>query len=134
MNLYKDTIRGLHFLLPPYTDAKLLRCTRGEIYDVFVDLRKGSHTLGKWDSCHLREDDYRWLYLPKGFAHGYCSITDRSEIIYKHDTFYQKSADNGIRWNDPDIDITWPCDKPLISEKDQKLPSFDEFISTVGGI
>jgi dTDP-4-dehydrorhamnose 3,5-epimerase len=134
MNLHKNTIRGLHFLLRPHTDGKLLRCTKGEIYDVIVDLRKDSPTLGKWDSYYLREDDYRWIYIPKGFAHGYCSITDHSEIIYKHDSYYQKEADCGIRWNDPEIGITWPCNKPLISEKDQKLQSFNEFISTIGGI
>lgn len=134
MNLQKNIIRGLHFLLPPHTDAKLLRCTRGEIYDVVIDLRADSPTFGKWDSYILSEDKYQWIYIPKGFAHGYCCITDRSEIIYKHDSCYFKEADCGIRWNDPDLGISWPCKNPLVSEKDQALLSFDEFIKTIGGL
>ena len=134
MNLIKNTIRGLHFLLHPHTDAKLVRCLRGKIYDVIVDLRKKSPTFGEWDSYHLKEDDFRWIYIPKGFAHGYCCMSDRSEIIYKHDSYYQKEADCGIVWNDPQIDIAWPCEHPVISEKDQNLQSFNEFISTIGGI
>ena len=134
LNLQKNTIRGLHFLMPPNTDGKLLRCTRGTIFDVAVDLRKDSPTLGKWIAFILNEDDYRWIYLPRGFAHGYCSLSQRAEIQYKHDSFYRKEADSGICWNDPVIGIEWPCKKPVISEKDSKLQNYNEFITNHGGL
>ncbi|NVO21382.1 MAG: dTDP-4-dehydrorhamnose 3,5-epimerase [Bacteroidetes bacterium] len=134
MNVEKNTIRGLHFLQSPWTDGKLIRCTRGQLYDVAVDLRKGSPTLGKWVAFILTEEEPRWIYLPKGFAHGYCSLTPHAEIHYKHDSYYNKSADSGIRWNDPEVGIVWPCKKPLVSDKDNQLQSLNEFITKHGGL
>ena len=131
-NIFKNTVRGLHFILPPYTDSKLIRCIRGHVYDVFVDLRKNSFTLGKWQSIELKEDDYKWLFLPKGIAHGFCTLEDNSELLYKHDTYYQKEFDSGIFWKDKDLNINWPVNNPIISEKDSKLMSYHEFLQKVG--
>jgi dTDP-4-dehydrorhamnose 3,5-epimerase len=134
MNRQKNIVRGLHFLLPPHSDGKLIRCIRGEIYDVAVDLRTGSPTFGKWVAYIMNEDDGRWLYYPKGFAHGYCTLSTRSEIIYKHDSYYRKEADSGIRWNDTDLNITWPCKNPMVSAKDSHLQTLEEFIGKTGGL
>jgi dTDP-4-dehydrorhamnose 3,5-epimerase len=134
LNLKKNTLRGLHFILPPHTDGKLIRCIRGKIFDVFVDLRKDSPTSGQWDSKILDETEFIWLYIPKGFAHGFCSLTDQSELIYKHDTVYQRNFDCGIIWNDPVINISWPCREPIVSEKDKQLMSYSDFIKRVGGL
>jgi dTDP-4-dehydrorhamnose 3,5-epimerase len=133
-NLFKRTVRGLHFILPPHTDSKLIRCIRGHIFDVAVDLRKNSTSFGEWLSVELREDDYKWLFLPKGIAHGFCTIEDNSEILYKHDTCYQKSYDSGILWNDVDLNIEWPVDNPIISEKDNMLMSYNQFLQNIGGL
>ena len=133
-SLLKNTIRGLHFILPPYTDGKLIRCIRGKVWDVYIDLRKGSDTYGKWDSIELTEDKHVCLYLPSGFAHGFCTLTDNCEILYKHDTPYQKDFDFGILWNDKDIGINWPVDDPIISEKDKNLISFEKFTINYGGL
>ena len=133
-SISKHTLRGLHFILPPHTDGKLIRCIRGEVFDVFVDLRKGSTTYGKWDSIVLNEEDHKLLYLPKGLAHGFCTLSNNSEIIYKHDTHYQKDFDFGIKWNDKDIGIQWPTKEPIISEKDQSLISFKEFTKRYKGL
>ena len=130
----KHTIRGMHFILPPYTDGKLINCIKGEMFDVFVDLRKKSKTFGKWDSIELSEDKYNFIYLPKGIAHGYCTLSDNCEILYKHDTHYQKDFDFGILWNDKDIGINWPVDDPIISEKDKNLISFEKFTKNYGGL
>ena len=133
-SLLKNTVRGLHFILPPHTDGKLIRCIKGKVWDVFVDLRKGSDTYGKWDSIELNEDKPAYLYLPKGFAHGFCTLSDNCEILYKHDTHYQKDFDFGVSWNDKDIGINWPVDNPIISEKDRSLISFKEFTKKYRGL
>jgi dTDP-4-dehydrorhamnose 3,5-epimerase len=133
-NILKGTIRGLHFILPPYTDSKLIRCIRGKVYDVIVDLRNNSTTKGKWHAIVLSEDEYKWLYIPKGFAHGYVTLEDHSELIYKHDTYYQKEYDSGIVWNDADLLIDWPINEPIISEKDSKLMTYQQFVDTIGGL
>ncbi len=133
-NINKHTLRGLHFLNHPHTDGKLIRCTRGEIYDVAVDLRHQSPTFGKWVAYLLIESEPRWIYLPKGLAHGYCCLTAKAEIQYKHDRMYVKEADSGIRWDDPDLGIQWPCAHPIVSEKDNKLQTFKEFVNKHGGL
>lgn len=133
-NLLKNTVRGLHFILPPHTDGKLIRCIRGRVFDVFVDLRKASATFGKWHSVLLTEDNHKWLFLPKGIAHGFCTLEDNSELLYKHDTYYQKESDSGILWNDVNLNIEWPIKNPIISEKDTKLMSFNDFLQNVGGL
>ena len=134
INNVKNTLRGLHFILPPFTDGKLIRCIKGELFDVFADLRKNSSSFGTWDSIILTEKEYKWLYIPKGFAHGFCTLTDQTEIIYKHDTEYNKGYDSGIRWNDDDLRIDWPCLNPVISEKDADLMTFKEFVKLFGGL
>jgi dTDP-4-dehydrorhamnose 3,5-epimerase len=133
-NLLKNTIRGLHFILPPQTDGKLIRCVRGRIWDVFIDLRKNSPTQGNWEAIELSEKEFNWLFIPKGFAHGFCTLEDNSEILYKHDTYYQKEYDSGILWNDSALKIKWPVENPIISEKDSRLMSYHEFLQNVGGL
>lgn len=134
LNNQKGVLRGLHFIFPPYSDGKLIRCTKGRIWDVAVDLRKNSDTIGKHLVTDLSEDDHKWIYIPKGFAHGFCTLTEKSAMIYKHDTFYYKHADSGIRWDDPDINIKWPVENPIISEKDKRLMSFSEFLQKHQGL
>lgn len=134
INIHKGVLRGLHFILAPHTDAKLIRCSRGEIFDVVVDLRPNSDTFGRWMSLVLSEKENTLLYIPKGFAHGFCTLSDYSEILYKHDTFYVKEYDNGMIWNDEDLAIAWPVENPIISEKDRNLRKFKDFINNYGGL
>lgn len=133
-SLKKYTIRGLHFILSPHTDGKLIRCIRGRAFDVFVDLRRGSLTFGRWQSFLLTEEDYKVLFLPKGIAHGFCTLEDNTEILYRNDTYYKKEYDSGIVWNDKDLKIEWPVNNPIISEKDNNLMSYQKFIKDVGGL
>ena len=130
----KGTVRGLHFLNMPHTDAKLIRCIRGEIFDVVVDIRKNSETYGKWISVILSEKKKNSLFIPRGFAHGFCTLTEHCDIIYKHDNFYNSDFDSGIKWDDSDLNIEWPIENPILSERDNKLMSFNEFTSKFGGI
>lgn len=134
VNVLKGVVRGLHFLLPPHTDGKLIRCIQGSIFDVVVDLRQNSATRGQWMSFLLHENDHKLIYIPKGFAHGFCTLSDRSVLLYKHDSPYVKAADCGIVWNDPDLAITWPEKEPVLSEKDSMLMTYREFIKTHSGL
>lgn len=120
------TIRGLHFQKPPEIQAKLVRVIRGVIYDVAVDLRRKSPTYGRWCSAHLTSEGGEQLFVPRGFAHGFCTLEANTEVAYKVDGFYAPACDAGLRWDDPDLAISWPVtkDKILVSEKDQKLPFF----------
>ena len=130
----KYTIRGLHFQLPPYCETKLIRCIRGIILDVFVDLRIGSKTFGQWDSIELSEENKKMVFIPRGFAHGFCTLTDSTEVIYKVDNIYNQDYECGIIWNDKDININWKVESPILSEKDKKNITFREFISKYKGI
>lgn len=123
------TIRGLHFLLPPHTETKLVRVVQGKILDVFVDLRRDSQTFGQWDSIELSEDNHRAVYIPKGFAHGFCTLSERAVVQYKVDSVYVGESDAGIRWNDPAIGIEWNALDPILSERDRNLPLLKEFDS-----
>ncbi|MCB9274491.1 MAG: dTDP-4-dehydrorhamnose 3,5-epimerase [Lewinellaceae bacterium] len=134
VSLTKGTVRGLHFLLPPHTDGKLVRCIQGAVFDVAVDLRAGSRTQGQWMSFLLRAGDDSMLYIPKGFAHGFCTLSDHSLILYKHDSYYDKASDSGILWNDPALAIEWPEEDPIISEKDKGLMTYQEFIKKYNGL
>ena len=134
INKKKGILRGLHFILPPHTDGKLIRCSRGRIWDVVVDLRKDSPTQGQHMVYELSEDVFKWIYIPKGFAHGFCTLSDNSELVYKHDTFYHQPSDSGILWSDSDLNINWPVEAPLMSEKDQNLMTFTAFITEHGGL
>jgi len=130
----KGIIRGLHFQLHRYTETKLVRCVRGSIFDVFVDLRRDSSTFSKWGSLILSEENNKMIYIPQGFAHGFCTLTQISDVVYKMDSFYNKRTYGGIIWNDRDLAIPWPVEHPLLSEKDSKLPSLESFVNKYGGI
>jgi dTDP-4-dehydrorhamnose 3,5-epimerase len=115
----KGTIRGLHFQYPPNAEVKLIRCFRGAIWDVIVDIRKKSDTYGKWYGIELNEENRTMIYVPKGFAHGFISLTDNSEILYMVSSEYSKESEGTLKWNDPFHGIEWPIDPVIISEKDQ---------------
>jgi dTDP-4-dehydrorhamnose 3,5-epimerase len=119
----KGTLRGLHFQTAPDTQGKLIRALRGAIFDVAVDIRPGSNTYGRWVSAELTAEGGEQLWIPRGFAHGYCTITDNCEIFYKVDGFYAPGSEGGLIWNDPDLGIPWPLSgEPILSAKDQVLP------------
>ncbi len=119
----KGTLRGLHYQLNPKAQTKLVRCTRGSIFDVAVDIRKGSPTYGNWFGVELSAENHKQLLVPKGFAHGFMTLTEDVEVQYKVDELYAPECDRGILWNDPTIGIEWPIDvEPILSEKDQKAP------------
>ncbi len=121
-SVQKGILRGLHFQIPPRSQNKLVRVTRGAVYDVVVDLRRSSPTYGKWCSFELSADNFRILFVPVGFAHGFCTLEKNTEVQYKVDCPFSPAHDSGIRWNDPDIAIAWPVRKPVLSAKDAKLP------------
>lgn len=116
------TIRGLHYQEHPKAQTKLVRVTRGAIYDVVVDLRKGSPTFKKWQGFILNETNKRQLFIPKGYAHGFCTLVQNVEVQYKVDEYFSPHHDKGVLWNDPILKIDWPVTNPILSEKDQKLP------------
>ncbi|BCG61275.1 dTDP-4-dehydrorhamnose 3,5-epimerase [Paenibacillus sp. URB8-2] len=119
----KGTLRGLHYQLNPKAQTKLVRCTRGVIYDVAVDIRKGSPSYGQWFGIELSADNKKQLLIPKGFAHGFMTLTEDVEVQYKCDELYAPECDGGILWNDPDIGVKWPIDvEPVLSAKDEKAP------------
>lgn len=130
-SLQRGTLRGLHFQVPPEPQAKLVRVLRGSIFDVAVDLRVGSPTYGCWIGETLTAEGGEQLYVPRGFAHGYCSLEDATEVAYKVDGFYSPSCDAGLAWNDPTIGIKWPIEptEAVLSDKDRVLPSFGTFNS-----
>ena len=130
----KGTVRGLHFQFPPRAETRLVRAVAGEILMAFVDLRKGSATLGKWETATISESNRKMLYVPKGFALGMCTLTDDCALLYKMSDYYAPEAQGAIKWNDQDIGIRWPVDKPVISERDSKAVSFKEFIEKHGGL
>lgn len=134
VNIAKGIVRGLHFLLSPHTDGKLIRCARGVVFDVVLDLRVNSKTQGKWQTFILDERDNKMIYIPKGFAHGFCTLSDYSEVLYKHDSYYVKGSDSGIVWNDPNLAIEWPVRDPIVSVKDRGLMRYQAFISKYNGL
>lgn len=122
MSAVKGTLRGLHFQINPKAQTKLVRCTRGAILDVAVDLRAGSPTYLKWKAVELSEENKRQLLIPKGFAHGFLTLTDNVEVQYKVDEFYSPECDRSIRYDDPSIGIVWGEVSPVLSEKDRRAP------------
>lgn len=123
----KGTLRGLHYQLNNQAQTKLIRCTRGAIFDVAVDIRKGSLTYGQWFGIELTAENAKQLLVPKGFAHGFMTLVDDVEVQYKVDAFYSKEHDRGILWNDPEIGIEWPLSiEPVISDKDKVAPLLKE--------
>jgi dTDP-4-dehydrorhamnose 3,5-epimerase len=129
LSVQKGVFRGLHFQNPPFTQAKLARVTRGSVFDVIVDLRKDSETFGKWEGFELSSDNFQMLFVPKGFAHGFITLEDNTEFQYKCDEYYNKESEGGIIWNDPDLNIGWQVENPILSEKDKLLPLFRDFNS-----
>ena len=122
----RGVLRGLHYQLPPRAQGKLVRIVTGEVFDVAVDLRKGSPTFGRWAGVRLSGDAGRMLWLPPGFAHGYVVLSESADFTYKVTAEYDAALDRGIRWNDPAIGIEWPIDAAVISEKDRGLPLLAE--------
>ncbi len=125
-------LRGLHFQKNPFAQAKIVRCTVGEIYDVAVDLRKESPTFGKYVGVRLSEDNRAQLYIPRGFAHGFIVLSDAAEVLYKADNAYAPQAEAGLIWNDPDVGIEWPIKRPTLSQKDKKWRTLKELIENDG--
>ena len=120
-------LRGLHYQLAPYEQAKLVRCTRGKIYDVAVDIRPDSETFGKYVKVELSEENKYMLFIPKGFAHGFVVLSEEAELLYKTSGEYAPKADCGIIWNDKDLNIDWGIDfEPILSDKDKVQPKFSE--------
>lgn len=118
----KGTLRGLHFQLSPKAQAKLVRCTRGTILDVAVDLRRGSPTYKKWLSIELSAENKKQFFIPKGFAHGFLTLTDDVEVQYKTDEYYAPECDRSIAYNDKELNVQWGIEKPILSAKDQHAP------------
>ena len=121
-NKKKGTIRGLHFQTPPKAEDKIISCVKGAIYDVAIDLRKDFPTFGQWVAEKLTEDNKKMFLIPKGFAHGFQTLTDNTEILYFMSEFYSPEYESGVRWNDPFFNIKWPIKNPILSEKDKNWP------------
>ncbi|WNR43873.1 dTDP-4-dehydrorhamnose 3,5-epimerase [Paenibacillus roseipurpureus] len=115
-------LRGLHYQLHPHAQTKLVRVISGAIYDVAVDIRPDSPTFGKWVGVTLSAANKRQLLVPQGFAHGFCTLEPRTQVLYKVDAYYSPQHERGILWNDPAIGITWPTTSPILSQKDEKHP------------
>lgn len=130
----KGVLRGLHFQNEPYTQAKIVRCTRGAVYDVAVDIRHDSPTYGMWIGVELSEENGRQLLIPRGFLHGFQTLTDNVKFAYKCDNYYNKESDGGVMYNDPDIGVVWPIEDPILSEKDKHHPKLRELVKERGNL
>lgn len=124
----KGTVRGLHYQVAPHEEAKYIRCTRGAVYDVTVDVRPSSPTFKQWMGVELTQENYRMVYVPEGCAHGYLTLVDDSEVNYQVSAFYAPEAERGLRYDDPAIAIEWPTDVRVVSEKDRSWPAFEESV------
>lgn len=118
----KGTLRGIHFQMEPYSQAKLVRCTKGAVLDVAVDLRESSPYYKKWTAVELNADNKRQFLIPRGFGHAFLTLTEDVEFLYKADRYYNFDSDRSIAWNDPEINIKWPVADPILSEKDKQAP------------
>lgn len=123
-NKKKGTLRGMHYQKKPHEEAKLVRCTQGGIYDVIVDLRNDSNTFFQWFGVELTAENRKALYIPEGFAHGFITLKDDSEVLYQMSEFFHADCAAGVRWNDPVFSIQWPIDVQVISERDRNYPDF----------
>ena len=130
----KGVLRGLHFQNNPYTQAKIVRCTRGAVYDVAVDIRHDSPTYGMWVGVELSEENGRQLLIPRGFLHGFQTLTDNVKFAYKCDNYYNKESDGGVMYNDPDIGVVWPIEDPILSERDKHHPKLKEGVKERGNL
>ena len=122
MSSVKGTLRGIHFQKGDKAQAKLVRCVRGTVLDVAVDLRHESPTYKQWVAVELSSESKKQLLIPRGFGHGFVTLTDEVEFLYKADNYYAPEADGGIRWNDPEIGVDWGVEEPILSVKDEKNP------------
>jgi dTDP-4-dehydrorhamnose 3,5-epimerase len=124
----KGVLRGLHYQLPPDAQGKLVRCVAGEVFDVAVDIRKHSPTFGQWVGVHLSGENKRQLWIPEGFAHGFVTLTETAEFLYKTTNYYAPVSDRGIQWSDETLTIVWPtkCLELILSDKDKQLPAFEK--------
>lgn len=131
LSIQAGVLRGLHFQLNPKAQTKVVRCLKGAIYDVVVDIRKGSPTFGKWIGVILTEYNKRQIVVPKGFAHGVLTLVPNTEILYKVDEYYSPEHDRAIRWNDPDLNIDWPVKEPILSDKDKNAPFLKDIFEEI---
>jgi dTDP-4-dehydrorhamnose 3,5-epimerase len=127
-NRRPGTLRGLHYQRAPHGEVKLVRCTRGAVYDVIVDIRQGSPTFARWFAVELSAENRTMLYIPQGFAHGFQTLAEDTELFYQMSTAYVPEAAAGIRWDDPDVAIEWPAVSRVISASDQALPTLDQLL------
>jgi len=123
-NKKKGTLRGMHYQLSPYEETKLVRCTMGAIYDVIIDLRLASPTYTQWIGVELTAENYKMLYVPENFAHGFITFEDNTEVAYQVSQFYTPGSERGIRWDDPAFQIDWPLEVQVISDKDKNWPDY----------
>ena len=121
----KGVVRGLHFQNEPMAQSKLVRCTRGSVRDIVVDIRRGSSGFKSWAAFEISAENQRMLFIPKGFAHGFLTLEDDTEILYKVDNYYSKEHDRSIRYDDPELGIDWKIDEPKLSAKDMEAPTLD---------
>ncbi|MDC3316427.1 dTDP-4-dehydrorhamnose 3,5-epimerase [bacterium] len=130
LSAFPNTVRGLHFQAPPHAQAKLVRCGQGAIFDVVVDIRKGSLSYGQWTGRELSAENGAQLLIPVGFAHGFVTLEPNSEIVYKCSDYYAPESEGSLRWDDPDIAVEWPLTgAPVLSEKDAEAPPLSQFKS-----
>jgi len=130
-NPVKGTLRGLHYQLAPYQETKFVRCIRGSLYDVIIDLRSASPTYLEWVGVALTAYNYRGLFVPRDFAHGFITLEDNTEAFYMVSQFYTPGAESGIRWNDPMMHIEWPLEPAVISDKDASWPDYQNVLCTI---
>ncbi len=124
-NRQKGTLRGMHYQVEPHKESKLVRCIRGAIYDVIIDLRPASSTYGRWVGVELSAENRKMLYVPEGFAHGFQTLEDDTEAFYQVSEFYSPALERGVRWNDPSFRVEWPAvEKRIISDKDRSWPDY----------
>jgi dTDP-4-dehydrorhamnose 3,5-epimerase len=123
-NEKKGILRGMHYQLSPYEQVKLVRCTRGSIYDVIIDLRHGSPTFKQWLALEMSADNHLMLYVPGEFAHGYLTLEDNTEVFYQTSSYYAPDHGRGVRWNDPAFNISWPVDRPIMLDRDREYEDF----------
>jgi dTDP-4-dehydrorhamnose 3,5-epimerase len=122
LNRLRGTLRGLHYQDKPYEEAKLVRCTLGAVWDVIVDIRENSATSHRWYAVELTAENHRALYVPRGFAHGFQTLVDESEVLYQMSEFYHPESSRGLRWDDPAFGISWPLPDPILSPRDRAYP------------
>lgn len=127
LSVEKGTLRGLHYQLKPRAQTKLIRVISGAVYDVVVDIRKNSPTYCQWIAVTLTAENHQQILVPKGFAHGFCTLEPNTQVVYKVDELYSREHERGFAWNDPDLNIPWPCNEPpILSDKDNRYPRQNE--------